>query len=354
MKLNRRQSVALLAAVNLALLVIVGCLTQQPRERTEDGSAANTAASDPHASENAAAPASVDESGAAVPRSTGGERTVRIGAWNIEWLGTPGSRSGVAKNVAQKPDALAAYIEAARVDVLALSEIATTDDGPPPTNETLRDAFALIDQRTGSRWRHVLLPARSGRNQNTGIAWNERVVQPIGKPVLLTPDKEESGQDKPLWSRPAYGQLFSAGDGKTDFLVIPIHMKSDYGGKFDAHRADEARELVSQLPSRVTDGDIIIIGDSNADTHDEPAIGVLAGPGLADLNNRDVSTHVRYGALDRVFIPVSQPEFKGRVFEVLSDEFRSRHGLSSDDFKRYYSDHYMVITSIAIGADDDK
>lgn len=346
MKLNRKQAVALLAIVTFSLVVVVGCRTQQPREHA------------PQSGQSATAP---DKSADTTDRQsdtthaapTSGVSEIRIGAWNIEWLGTPGSRSGPAKNIAQKSESLAEYIEAAKVDVLALSEIATTVDGPPPTNDTLTAAFAEIDKRTGSHWRHQLLPARSGRNQNTGIAWNERAVTAVGKPVLLTPDKEESGQSKPLWSRPAYGQMFTMGAGKTDFVVIPIHMKSDYGGKFDAHRADEARELMEELPRRVTDGDVIIIGDSNADTHDEPAIGVFAGAGFTDLNSRDISTHTRYGALDRVFVPANQPELKGRFFEVMSDEFRSKHGLSIDEFKRNYSDHFMIVTTIAIGSDDD-
>ena len=41
--------------------------------------------------------------------------------------------------------------------------------------------------------------------------------------------------------------LASAGTGKTDIVVIPLHMKADYRGDFAAQRALEAHELVEQL-----------------------------------------------------------------------------------------------------------
>ncbi len=54
---------------------------------------------------------------------------ITVGTWNIEWLGKPNMRSGVAHDVAQKPDDLAAYIDLSDVDILALEEIDDTEAG---------------------------------------------------------------------------------------------------------------------------------------------------------------------------------------------------------------------------------
>ena len=366
MRLNRRTVVALVALTQTALLVVVGCLSRGGKTETESSRSSAQSRSDGksggHSRETSAAAAPASDSaadsasdGAHSSVSAESGQQIRIGAWNIEWLGSPESRSGPAKHIAQKPEALADYIKAGHVAVLAVEECAVTEESPMLQNETLRAALNQINQQTGSRWSHRLFPARSGRNQNVGVCWDARAVTPIGEPILVTPAEGESSQGKPLWSRPAWAQKFSAGDGLTDFYVIPMHLKSDYQGKFDAHRAEEARELIAQLPQRISDGDhdIIIAGDSNADTHNEPAVEALVGAGFVDLNARDTSTHVRYGALDRIFVPADQPEFKGRVFEVLSENYRSAKGLSSEAFKKYYSDHFMVITTIVVMPDDD-
>src|SRR3712207_6530830 len=71
---------------------------------------------------------------------------VRVGALNIEWLGSPKLRSGSAKGVAQEPKDVAEYIKASEVAILALEEIGD-DDGDPTkrTNKTLDAAFAELN-----------------------------------------------------------------------------------------------------------------------------------------------------------------------------------------------------------------
>ncbi|MCG3125731.1 MAG: hypothetical protein CHACPFDD_00557 [Phycisphaerae bacterium] len=299
--------------------------------------------------------ASAPRAGSAPPANAtaASHEPIRVGAWNIEWLGTPESRSGPAKGVAQTADDLAEYIAAARVDILGLEEIGASEHTDPPTSDTLTAAFQTVSQRGGGAWRHRLFPARSGRNQLCGVAWNERRVTPVGGPRVATEPSAQSAQGKPLWSRPPWGQTFSAGDGLSDFVVVVVHMKSDYGGDFAEHRAGEAATLTRDLRSAFTDGDLLIIGDANCDTHSEPAVAALEQAGFVDLNRADTATHLRYGALDRAFVPAAQPEFAACSFEVLSDVFLQQRGLTKDDFKRRFSDHFMVITTVAVMPDDD-
>jgi predicted extracellular nuclease len=279
--------------------------------------------------------------------------TLRIAAWNIEWLGTPASRSGPAKGHAQSAADLAAYIAAARVDILGLEEIARDEPRDTWTNPTLDEAFAEVGRTHGGDWRHQLFPARSGRNQLTGIAWDATRVRAVGAPRCVVDAQRKSSQGDDLWPRPPYGQMFSAGDGLTDFVVVVVHLKSDYGGSFALKRAEEADALMAGLPRVFDDPDVVIIGDFNCTSHQEPAALRFLAAGFFDANGSDESTHWRYGPLDRVMIPADQPEFASRRFEVLRDAFLSDQQLSPEQFKVRLSDHFMVITEVTIGPDDD-
>jgi predicted extracellular nuclease len=279
--------------------------------------------------------------------------SIRVGAWNIEWLGSPERRSGPAENHAQTSTALAKYILESRVDILGLAEVAQDVEDRPGTNATLTAALRLVEQQTGGKWQHRLFPARSGRNQCCGIAWDTTRVTLLGEPCPITQPERTSLQSKPLWSRPPYGLTFSAGEGLTDFVVVVIHMKSDYGGDFSHHRAEEAVHLTLDLPGVIQDGDVIIIGDANCGTHMEPAVAAIEAGGFIDLNADDTPTHWTYGALDRAFVPADQPEFADRYFEVFGDSFINAHGLSIEQFKVDYSDHFMVITQVTVLPDDD-
>lgn len=278
---------------------------------------------------------------------------LRVGAWNIEWLGVPENRSGPARNQAQQAEHLADYVLASEVSILGLAEIAISNPGAGDTNDTLAAAFEIIARKTGQKWTHELYPARSGRNQLIGLAWDTKRVTPIGDARPATMPDETGPGGEPLWSRPPYGRMFSAGRGRTDFVVIMMHMKSNYGGDYSEHRAGEARTLVRDLKTAFADPDVIIIGDSNTPQHTQPAIATIERAGWVDLNARDQPTFWTGGALDRAFLPAAQPEFQARVFRILSDDYLKSVNLTPREFKIRYSDHYMVITSVAVGADDD-
>lgn len=277
---------------------------------------------------------------------------IRVGAWNIEWLGSPQRRSGPARGVLQSPADLADYIADSGVRILGLEEIAA-DDELGLASSIVAQALSQVEQRIGGRWTHRLLPARSGRNQLVGLAWDTARVTAVGEPRRIVESPEPRAGAARLWSRPPHGQLFSAGPGLTDFVVVPIHMKSDYDGDFSAHRAREAELLVTALPGVFDDRDILIIGDSNCDAHSEPAVAVFAHAGLVDLNSADWPTFWRGQALDRAFVPTSQPEFADRLFEVRRDDYLARRGLSAEQFKTRCSDHFMIVTQVRVMPDDD-
>jgi hypothetical protein len=294
--------------------------------------------------------------------------SVRIGTWNIEWLGKPEQRSGAAKNTAQSPDDMADYIVASGVCVLAVEEI-VAQAGSPPRSKELDAALAAVQRRTGDGWQYILFPGRGdgkGEDQLTGVAWNPKLVTPLnaqGKPLApgdagwrLPIASGRSSQGSGLWNRPPHAVQFSTGAGKTDFAVVVVHMKADYEGDFAAHRNEEAARLAEAIPAvakAFKDQDVVVLGDTNMTKPNEPAKATIEGAKLVDLNRKAETTHWRGGATDRIFVPVDQPEFADRRFEVMSDRYLDPKRWDPKEFKRRLSDHYMAVTVIKVMPDDD-
>jgi len=288
-------------------------------------------------------------------------RKVRIGAWNIEWLGQPNKRYGKAQGKTQTAADIADYIIAGRVEILALEEICPTNlsdphqynpevDGPLD-NEILRAALEKVSKKTKGDWMFRLFPSAGktrSSNQLTGIAWDSTKLTVLGESWPVIPDDETQSLS---WYRPPWATAFSTGEGLTDLVIIPIHMKAFENETL--HRAQEAGELVEALANADGDPDVLIIGDSNCHKGDEPAIAIYEAAGFIDLNRRNLPTHVGNPPLDRVFVPKDQPEFKKRFFQVFGKPYTARRRLTPSEFHERYSDHYMIITTIQAGADDD-
>ncbi len=288
-------------------------------------------------------------------------RKIRIGAWNIEWLSQPDKRYGDAQGKTQTAEDLADYILAARVEALALEEICPTNlDNPesydpevdgPLDNEVLRAALEIVSKRTKGEWLFRLFPSAGTTrwtNQLTGIAWNSTKLTVLGESwPVIDYDKSQSKS----WYRPPWATAFSTGEGMTDLVIIPIHMKAYEEAA--PHRAKEAAELVEALANSDGDPDVLIIGDSNCHKGDEQAIAIYKAAGFIDLNKRDLPTHVGTPPLDRVFVPKDQPEFAKRFFQVFDKPYMARRRLKPNGFHERYSDHFMVITTVQAGEDDD-
>lgn len=289
-------------------------------------------------------------------------RNVRIGAWNIEWLGQPDKRYGDAAGKSQTAEDLADYIIAARIEALALEEICPTNlDNPyqydpatdgPLDNQVLRDALKIVSQKTNSEWAFRLFPGSNSvkaEQQLTGIAWDTKSLTVIGEswPVI----KRTDDSVRIHWLRQPWATAFSTGEGMTDLVIIPIHMKAfpDQAPTRDL----EAGQLVEALAQSAGDPDILIIGDSNCHTGDEPALATLKKAGFIDANTRNLPTHYSEAPLDRAFSPADQPEFSKRSFQVFDKPYMARRRLDVATFHPRFSDHYMIITQVQAGKDDD-
>jgi len=314
------------------------------------------------------------------------ERVLYVGSWNIQWLGN----AVAGKRAPQNPSELASYIAASKVDVLALAEISVTsrDAKGRASSKPLDDAFIIANQ-SGSKWRYELFHKRDGarapEDQWTGVAWNEAAITKTGGPwkldVSIDLAKEDAirqKMDKPepdtiVFSRWPYAVKFSAGQGKTDFVVVPVHMKSNIGGAATAEaRTYEAKlllEAFGKLKPEQRDQDLIILGDTNMLVANEPAAAELKAAGLRDCNAGDIGTHLTFqkgeksAPFDRIFVMSAQPETSGSCpkagigkgamdFKVLRPE-DWQPGLSGSDFRKRLSDHQLVRAGVCAMADDD-
>lgn len=93
-----------------------------------------------------------------------------------------------------------------------------------------------------------------------------------------------------VWRRNAAGEWEETPE-KRRFAMVPLHMKSNYGGITENRRvrAKEAVTLCDAIDAiRATaDPSIIMIGDTNILNNSEPAIETFISRGFRDLNNND-------------------------------------------------------------------
>lgn len=282
--------------------------------------------------------------------------TVRIGSWNMHWLG----RSDRRGNTEQSPEDIAKYIDASKVAILAINEVSFNDGTEAlPQNKSLKRAMALLKAKTGDDWEHRLFLRDDPRDVDLlcGVAWNTSKVKLIEKPMRIGIRRSKRWQD--IWNRHPYAVKFSTGEGKTDVVVIPVHMKSNFGGVFKTskQRTQEARTLIralGQVQNQFSDDDVIILGDFNTRYGSEECLYRYAVTGFKDLNGADQMTWIkdnRYSAapFDRILVSREQPEVKDCKQVV----FKEHHLGTEEKYRKVLSDHYLVYTDVAVQEDDD-
>lgn len=333
-----------------------------PQERAEAGrtpatsgeTPRNEAVPPPSASPRPSAPSTAASSRGNAPAA------ITIASWNIEWLGNPSQRSGEGKGVAQDPADLADAITRSDAAIVALQEVSpTATPNAGPRDEPRSNELGAVAAKLGSGWRYILFPSRSG-DQFTGFLYNSGVVSLVsdreGDAWRVPVPTRKSSQGSGLWVRPPTAVKFSAGAGKTDFVLIVVHMKADFDGDFAKHRDEEARALAGLLPDvrRVfKDEDVVILGDTNMTDDHEAAEKTYESAGLKDLNTANAGTHWRGGGTDKIFVPQAQPEFAASSFRVINHDRVLGRSMSPAAYKRRFSDHYMVTTTVRVQDDDD-
>ncbi|MEX0306449.1 MAG: hypothetical protein AB3N12_03585 [Ruegeria sp.] len=272
----------------------------------------------------------------------------------------------------------------AGVDIVALQEIYVTDAeeevrlfGNQPLiaskaqsdrrNRDLDIVCYLLEEHLGDPWVYLILPNRSegDTSQLCAVIWNAARVRENGVEKL---DVDfEVGGDK-LWDRAPHAIKFTATikvwkrtsngtsvqeDEDRSIALVPIHMKSNYGGGSinPPKREKEAKTLCEQLPwvEENMDPSVILIGDTNIMENTEGAIDCFIEAGYVDLNSTDRSTYWshRYGhsPFDRAFVKADRDEFQYTRQYILQSADLDAHD-------RELSDHYMIKISVKSYVDD--
>jgi hypothetical protein len=306
-------------------------------------------------------------------RPAAAQETVRVGAWNIEWLGFPETRGRPGKGIEQKAADLGEYVHASGVQVLALEEIGV-DSTQTLKSPQLQAMFDYLKQKHGQSWQYVLHAKANYppgaeppivRGQHVGLAWRTDVATRVGEPVRIDIGTNPTYGRK-FWERRATAVKLSFGQGKTDAVFIPVHPKSNRNTDNPEdrqwtykQRAAEVAALVLKLQSvreKFGDQDLVILGDFNFLWDDDLGAGALAAAGFRDLNATDGGTTAAWGdgyssaPFDRIFVTASQPEFAAAQQKV----WRNAGGDSAiREFRIRHSDHYLVTCDIKLAADDD-
>lgn len=269
---------------------------------------------------------------------------LQIGSWNIEHLSKEGGRK-------ESPYALTDHIEMAGIQILALQEIYDTSRaGGARRNRELNKVCKLLKEHSGETWEYELFPNRSrnDRSQLCGVLWNASVVDKTAQQKIKVQHRVDGYW---LWDRAPHAVRFSTpyGNRTKSVVIVPLHMKSNYGGEGKARRVREreAKELVAQLDTiREMDPSVILIGDTNVLDANEKAIEIFEDNGLVDLNGADAATFPGYSGspFDRAFVADGRKEFKYTRQYILQSSNMSLHD-------KYLSDHYMIKISVKLYVD---
>jgi predicted extracellular nuclease len=245
-----------------------------------------------------------DDTRTLAPGPVGGD--VRLATFNVLnyflTLGGAGRGADSPEEFEEQAGKIVPAIRALGADVVTLLEIEDTDTtGLTPGNAdtALADLVRRLNEAAGAEvWAYVPLPQElygvprdAIRN---GIVYRTDRVQPVGDPVGLV--------DEAVWAnaREPQAQTFAA-DGDA-FTVVANHFKSkspgdatgdnaddgDGQGQWNGDRVRQARSVAAfaaGLAQRTGDQDVVLMGDLNAYSQEDP-VEELRAAGWTDLGER--------------------------------------------------------------------
>ncbi len=251
----------------------------------------------------------------ASPPAVGG--TVRVASFNVENYfngdgcggGFPTARGAATRaDFQRQQDKLVKALVGLHADVIGLAEIANDGFGPKSAIYALvagMNAAAPI----GTSYDYVRFTTdQLGTDAITcAIVYRTQTVAPVGKPA--------TDPNFPVFNRPPIAQTFMQRGTGAKFTVVMNHFKSklprgasgldvaqgDGQGAWNHNRTEAAKDLLAWLatdPTSSNDPDVLILGDLNAYTREDPVTTITAA-GYSNLvyrfNDRDY-TYVYKGA----------------------------------------------------------
>jgi uncharacterized protein len=226
-------------------------------------------------------------------------------------------------------------------EIVSLQEIQdTSDEASADPDTAVETLVAALNEDAGSqRWAAVPAPEPYGNTDEIRVAliYQPAAVEPVG-PSVAFPDPAFGNARVPM------AQSFRA--EHEEFTVIGNHFKSkSCGGAtganadsgdgqscFNADRVAQAQaelRFVEQLQQSSGDDDVLVTGDLNSYTREDP-IDVLTGGGLVNLLERELTAEDRYsfvfdgwqGVLDHVLAtePLAGKVTGAGVWHLNADE----------------------------------
>jgi predicted extracellular nuclease len=235
---------------------------------------------------------------------------LQVGSFNVLnyfiTFGGPDDRG--ASNAAEFAQQEAKIVEAINglgAEVVSLQEIQdTSDEASADPDTAVETLVAALNEDAGSeRWAAVPAPEPFGNTDEIRVAmiYQPAAVERVGESVAF-PDPAFGNARVPM------AQTFRA--EHEAFTVVANHFKSkSCGGAtgpnadlgdgqscFNADRVTQAQaelRFVEQLQQSSGDEDVLVTGDLNSYTREDP-IDVLTGGGLVNLLERELSAEDRY------------------------------------------------------------
>jgi hypothetical protein len=293
------------------------------------------------------------------------QETVTIGAWNIEWLGTPAMRDSTVRTTEQLGAIAAVAADLLDIEVLVLVEI-----------NTQSAEWAELKAMLASRG-YAFVEA-APRRQTVVIAYDTDEVSAVitanPEPDVPTAfERADPGGGMCRTSnakKPVFATLRA---GSFDFTVVGVHFKSGRRPRSCSDdsftswvRGRQSAVLVEAVTRRqdagMVDSDVIIVGDFNGG-FDDGSAQTLRSEGfrlVTEPANRSSSSGTlsyRKGpwesALDHIAIrPVTDREWLARSTRYFPDVL-SFTDAELEVYLDYYSDHALVTAEFRRALSDD-
>jgi endonuclease/exonuclease/phosphatase family metal-dependent hydrolase len=281
---------------------------------------------------------------------------VRIGTWNIAWLGSEKREQSSAPATIESMARLIA--DEWSIDLIGLEEINTELNGKirgenytTSSWKTLRIALEKRGYKTFS--------GGSGQAQRIVFAWRHPVKILQFSQEIEIPDSyyineycRSSGLRKPLAGH------FRAGN--FDFMTVAVHLKSGYGNNAacsNAIRSSQVEHLSKQLDIlEKKDRDLILIGDFNASAKHESLKKLSENNFIVltekkyrnpDSNNRSQGAGKRGSTIDHIMIKQANTD------ELVSHSTVLYKPEKPEFFAANFSDHMPIWADFKTANDDD-
>lgn len=274
------------------------------------------------------------------------EPTVRIGTWNLEFLGAEGDyRDHLPLRTDADFAAIGKKVQELGVAILAVQEVC----GEAPVRKVAAAA--------GPSWQCVIGTSGAwddGKTfQSIGFLYDTKLVELIQAEELLQFPRELEGV--PIFHRVPLTACFRVKASGFDFRAITVHLKAGRTAKDEQKRRLEATTLRDWLTTLQRDPhedqDIVLLGDFNSTYGSEPETILEQGGGMqySAMPNHPATILHFADPIDQIVVGRGLDEVRPATFAVHGD----LGGLERDAWRKTYSDHFPVTVDIDAARDAD-